>query len=1560
MVKQLILSTFSLLVTTIAFAQMPQSITFEGSAGLPTGERMACPDQNTGDIDLQNFQGQSNDTGNPAMIFLCQGDTFDAVQVGTPDLSGDPDMTSSAGITYTFYSGMPTVAGNSLAEVFADPAIIPDPEGLADAPILVIGTGNINGDVTFFNNGGLQNSTVLGGTGAPVQLWFAPITIDDFASRAYENDENGGPTGPCVKVGINDALSVVYLNELSANNKTINGCQGSFTISGGLPEFDNSNYDNNNITIELASNPSITGSVSSGSVSHGGQINFSVPVGGTYNITIEDDKSCGTTFQMTFEDIPPLELSASTETVQAGSTVCVDIIAEANFTDIISMQMTIQYDETVTQFASFNNFNPNLIALSSSVNNTISNNVVISWLDPGISGVTLADNSVIMQICFNVIGTGGDVSPIVINGAEVPIEIANECGQNSNNGNNVALSPTAGSVTIATGAFAVDIDPTDETCDNLNNGSFDVNVSGGQAPYTVNWASVDAGVTGGPALINTTPGSFTANNLEPGAYSITTTDNTGAEVIENVTINNGLNIVVNIDETYPTCPGDCDGSLSAVLFVDGILVTNPGPEYVFTWSNGSPAQSLTNLCGDGVNYGVTVTGPNGCGNSASSALGGANPIAINETVTNAYCNGMNDGQIVLNLTGGAPNYQVDWVIPDFPPQPTITNLTGLGPGIKEVMITDANGCSQTFNIVVGATKIINLDTTVVRLSCFDDTDASISVTASASGAPASSFTFNWFGAPPPPAPTTSGATSTISNLAAGTYTVTATDNEGCQSSNQDGTFIIGNPTELMITIDNLSNESCPVGGDGSATLSVTGGSTPYTYNWGISGQTTETATGLSADTYTVTVTDDNQCAKTIDVTIASPQPPTITVNDSSVNCFNSTDGSLTVNYTAGSAAVTGVVWSNNATTETIDNLAPGMYSVTVNAADGCSTVETAEVTAPTPIAVDNVQTAPTNCPGQGGGFANVIVSGGTTPYTFSWSPNTAATSNTNPLSGGDVYAGTYSVTINDANNCGAIVEDNIVIPEPPAILADFTAIDSVSCFNSAGVPPDGEATITPYYEGQPNNTMQQWNISWQTIENNPLDVVTYHTDNGVLVSSANNLPQGEQFIVVSDGQCADTFAVVIPTPDALLAIGQATPVSCNGDTDGSVTVTGQGGTAPYTYNWSTGDVNVTTVENLAPGDVTVQVSDAKGCNFTLAAEVGEPDEFMGVLLPETKDSVTCNGGNDAIISLSTVGGNPGNLTYNWQDGIANSNESIATDVGSGNWGVTITDSKGCKYETSVLITEPSPITFEYSYDSIACYGYTTPFQIDTVMGGRVTEYLDYEYRFNITPPNRTISIYQPFNLHAGSYTVSVFDREGCEVSETFTLTEPNELLVELPDLIEIELGDTTTQLNPIIFNDFPLDSLIWTPSEGLSSDTIPNPYIRNSTSDITYTLIVVDANGCVGGDDVRVEIDRNRNIYIPNAFSPNNDGVNDAFGVFGCRGVEKILSGRVFDRWGELVAELPLTGVAPECNSPNGAVIWDGTFRGKRAADGVYVYYVEVLFLDGVKLIYRGDVTIMK
>lgn len=1557
MVSRIIPLALLLFTSILGNAQTPQSISIQQSSAKPsTGAlKMACADQDAGTISFANFMGASNDIDLDT-IYFCFGDQIDIFGNGDADLTGDPNPLTTPGVTYGFYECPPTISGPDLDNILLDNCILDDP--VPANGIFITAGGMANGDITFSNDGNIQ----IGFNGGdPFLVWFAPITIDDFGDKQYEDDGAGGPVGPCVNVNTDAAFAVVYLNEIEATNMNIDpnagGCLGSFDIAGGLPEFDGSNYD---ISIELITDPTVTGNVMSpGGVTHGDMVSFTVPQPGIYSVEVTDEKGCPESFLMDFSACQVLEMEITSATVGAGGNICVDVNVIGGFNNIVGAGWSFNFDETVLEFTSAENFNPNVDGLgNASINQPMSEPgvLIFSWNTPGFSGENLPDGSLFFQLCFDAIGLPGNCSPIIFTNdpfpAPQPIEVIIDDGALST----IGFDGTNGEICLDGATISLDFMQTPVTCSGDTDGSFTVNVNGGTAPYDLSWQAVGGGPTQGP--INFSNTSFTTPmNQAAGCYSVTVTDGMTAAV-DTVCVEEPVGIDIILDENPPLCNGGTgDITATVTTMVNGTLViVTDLTDYTFMWSNGSPNQS-TGSVPSGV-YSVTVTEPNGCTEANTTVLVEPTPFDVDVNITPASCSGVDDGEISITVSGATPDSNNDYIIewPTIGPglvfMNNVSNVTGLEPACYPLMITDDNGCTFNDEICVDAIKTLSVNAIVQDVICAGTNTGSIFATAVTTGAPADEpYTFNWFGNPPPPAPSTNtdDDETLIESLGVGTngvgtYTLVMMDAAGCEI---DTTFTINEPDPLEVTLLAFTPESCNVGGDGTATVGVTGGVYPYAYNWGPGIAMDSVVTTLTAGMYEVTVTDANQCTNTVEVTIDQPIPPMITMfDDATLSCPESMDGELTV-VVDNPASIISYTWNPNVSTADVaTGLGTGTYFVTVTADDGCETVDTAMVIAPDPLVLDSVVTMPPLCPGGGSGQISIFVSGGTGPYFFDWpteldifdGPGNAT------ASGPPVEAGDYVIEIIDANLCEPI-EVTVTLEDPPVIVVDFSAIDSVSCFNSGGFCDGGATATAMYSDGSTGN----FNFTWASGEN----------DNGVMMSTSSQLCRGLQPVTVSDGTCFVVDTVLVPAPDSL-RIGSITKtnVSCTGDTDGEITLQATGGTAPYTYSWSTNETGPT-ISNLAPGIYIAVIDDANGCSFTVSTEIEEPDPF--ILLEADLMDVSCNGFANGSYTVTHQGGTVlmGNPTYTWSGGIAPATSSIAQNLEVGTYSVTGTDDKGCQAEISFEINEPAPIDFVIAdIPEINCFNESTFITVESASGGSNTVYSFEVDNFGESPLG---TLYPVF---AGEHTITVNDEgvaDGCFVDTMIVITEPAPISVDLPTEVEIELGDTLFQMSPQISASTQIDSFLWSPSIGLlcPNDTFnivncPNPLV-NITESMTYSLTIIDENGCQASDEIFIDVDANRNVFIPNIFSPNDDGRNDIFRVYTGLGVESINYFRVFNRWGGTVFEM--MDVEPDSD---GTVGWDGRFKGERLNPDVYVYLIEVTFLDGRVLLYRGDVTLLR
>ena len=672
--------------------------------------------------------------------------------------------------------------------------------------------------------------------------------------------------------------------------------------------------------------------------------------------------------------------------------------------------------------------------------------------------------------------------------------------------------------------------------------------------------------------------------------------------------------------------------------------------------------------------------------------------------------------------------------------------------------------------------------------------------------------------------------------------------------------------------------------------------------------------------------------------VKAPVPPVILGFDSTaVACSGDMNGTLTPIVQPGNSGVFTYQWNaaaNGQITETATGLTAGvLYTVTVTDADDCTAEAGYTLYAPAPMVVDTMTNIP-NCTYSNNGQIQLAISGGSGDYNILW--ENGFTGNVLPSLTCD---STYNVTVTDANGCDTIV-GNYYLNCPPEIAITIDNVGQVGC--NGGVPCDGTATAIAS-GGTTGNGL--YNYIWSSGE------VENFSMTG---SSAAQLCQGQNFVIVSDDACFDTLFFDVGAPEALfvdLDETFSTPVSCFGGDDGGATISATGGTPGYTYQWTNPVTSGPTIDNVPAGDYSVIITDANNCNFSFVIEVGEPDPLVAAIDSTNSFDVGCNGDENGQVAVSWTGGNAGPATYNWDPNV--NNTSTATNVGIGTYTVTVTDQKGCTDEISYTVNQPPPIVATINpVVPPLCSGYQTVITLDTVFGGSS---LSYTFNVDFGPPQFEDAA---IPILAGEHTIQVFDTLGCFSEYTIFVDEPLPLLVDLGPDTTIQLGDSI-QLDPAIGSILPIDSIFWSPQVffdcGVPDSVLcDEPWVAPLET-TSYMLTVVDTNGCFGTDQIIVDIDKNRNVYIPNVFSPNGDGINDLFKMYTGVGVERVNYFRIFDRWGELLYQ-------DQNFLPGDFYIggWDGSFKGKAMNVGVFIYIAEVVFVDGIVLLYRGDVTLLK
>ncbi|MEO6883730.1 MAG: SprB repeat-containing protein, partial [Bacteroidia bacterium] len=608
--------------------------------------------------------------------------------------------------------------------------------------------------------------------------------------------------------------------------------------------------------------------------------------------------------------------------------------------------------------------------------------------------------------------------------------------------------------------------------------------------------------------------------------------------------------------------------------------------------------------------------------------------------------------------------------------------------------------------VVCTTPTLTLTMSSTPASC-GNSNGTATVSAAGGTAP---YTYSWS----PGGQTTATAT----GLSAGSYTVTVKDASGCNTATS--TVIVASSGGITATAT-FTPISCNGGNNGTATATPAGGTGPYTYSWNSSGQTTQTATGLSAASYTVTVKDANGCTASVAVTPTQPTVLSATTTNTAVSCSGGSNGTAKVTAAGGTGLYTYSWNPSGQTTQTATGLATTSYTVTVKDANGCTTTTTVNITQPAAITLTTTTTT-AHC-GQADGGASVSATGGTGVYTYSWSNGVTIASNAN------IVSGTYTVTVTDGNGCTQTA--TALVPNSGGITSAALTSTNSTCGNT-----NGTATVTGVTGGAP--------------------AYTYSWAGGQTTSTITGQPAGTYSVTITDanGCKYPTTVVINNTPGVNATMGTATNTSCFAGNNGSATVTASSGTNPYTYSW-TGGQSTATATGLAAGNYTVTVTDASGCTATVTTVITQPTK-----LDTTTNYVNelCNGGNNGAATINVTGGT-GAYTYIWTPNV--SSTGTATALAAGTYAVTVNDANGCSISKTFTINQPTTIVLTTTTTTAHC-GQADGDASASATGG-IGAY-NYSWSNGITTANNA-------NIINATYTVTVTDANGC--TQTATAIVPN-------------------------------------------------------------------------------------------------------------------------------------------------------------------------------------------
>ncbi len=994
-------------------------------------------------------------------------------------------------------------------------------------------------------------------------------------------------------------------------------------------------------------------------------------------------------------------------------------------------------------------------------------------------------------------------------------------------------------------------------------------------------------------------GSYTFSGLDAGSYDLYVRwgDASCPKDVSDITLTAPPDLHSVLDVYTPIL---CFGDSSAEIGVK-VLVGGTPPYSQINWYSGSIDPSneiiINTATSNGGSYtdSLHVSGlptgtyileaidANGCQKLDTQIISTTlTPFSITTNGVDATTNGGTDGSASVSVTGGTPMYSYEW-----PNGSTSANATGLSAGTYIVTITDDNGCKDTASVVIDEPSCGGFSVGIAssaNVSCFGLDDGAIDVTPSGGVTP---YTYQW---------SNGETTEDLSDLPLGDYTLTVTDAVACEVVST--TLTIKGPSAPLSQTTLQTNATTFGGNEGTASISAAGGTTPYSYLWS-TGATTSSVSGLSAGTYTFTVTDANGCTSDGEVTIENPDCKNLTATltaSTDVSCFGLSDGEIDLSPSGGTPPYT-YNWSNGQATQDISNLLAGTYSVTltdsINCADTIKAVTISQPSAPLSL---SIQTQDALCFSVASGFAEVTPSGATSPYTYDWSGSASTADTAN-----DLLFGSHQVIVTDQNGCQDSLSFSI---DQPSNLITSVIATNPRCFGESS----GDVSVVALQ----NTATPPFSFTWPTGFNNS----TEFDVSGTSLSIHENLPAGSYTVTVTDANGCNFVATTgITDPPKLEVENISIQEEDCGFENGQIVDTAYGGTAPLSYLWTVSG-QTTPINNNVPGIIdTLIVTDFNGCVDSLVTDLPAiyNIETQSLLTQTTYacayDTITLNVSSNGTID-STV----------WS--VASNLDTSITFVPTAEDTLVYVEifNERCRAsDTLQLDIIPLP-TLEITGDTILCAFNQGNL---TAQSNTATQYL-----WNTSDTTQSIEFIVDTSM-SGVFTVTVTDDFGCSVNND-----------SLPLILTI-LPSPTAQFDTIVNSIFPdevmfidssySDIVSWSWDFGDGWDaSIPSPkHLYTTAGTFEVVLMVENSDGCTDRDTVILEIEEL--LEIPNVFTPNNDGYNDLFYIRSVGMQEFDLM--IMNRWGEVIF-----------TSTSNRLAWDGTSQsGLDMPEGTYFYMLKAV-----------------
>lgn len=1066
-----------------------------------------------------------------------------------------------------------------------------------------------------------------------------------------------------------------------------------------------------------------------------------------------------------------------------------------------------------------------------------------------------------------------------------------------------------------TTVYVIDSTIINATCYATNDGSIVIQADGGSGGFNFLWDANAGGAT-----------TDSVGGLNPGIYNVTITDQNGCSVTESFTVD-GPTVELFTDAGLPDTLCGSTYSLQAIPtsgITSGLwlptLTTGPGSA---TFTSTNDPNSVVDI---GTNYGTytfywTEDNGQGCSDTASVEIVFVVPpivdAGLDDTICGSYTYTLNGSSILLNNTWNILNSSGNITFTDNTSPTSSVTVDLVGTYEIELVGINAIGCKARDTITLSFSSP-SFTATVVDDECSAnigslDVDNVLDFVGTLSYSNDNGINYQ--------------TGSLFSNLGENDYDVIVMDGLGCTDTN---IVSVGNNGTLTFNDTTLIHPTCYGYTDGQIDLDVSSTALPITYSidGGIS-QSSNIFSGLGTGTYSVVALDFNNCTDTTIVTLV--EPDSITFDTLSVEplCFGDCNGSISFSNAQGGNGSYSFSIDNGITSQTstnFSNLCAGTYDLVV--IDGASCQSSLQMIISEPSVLTLVMTIDSaSCNGVPDGVVTSTVNGGTPTYSYNW--NGLAMNNQFQATG--IPAGTYDLTITDANGC-TIDSLNYEVGQPVAVAVGSISSTVPTCFGD----DNGTITVT----------------SGSNITGYSLDGITFQTTNVF-----TGLNSGTYTVFVQDGNgCMNSQATTVSSNSIVTADATSTVSTiCVGESVNLIG-TGTGGVGTLTYSWDNG-LGTGANQLVSPTTTTtyeLTVTDENGCSAVsyVTITVNPP-----ITVTAFSDVTICPGGSTSLSSFATGGdgaGNPLNYTYIWSNGTTGMNQNVSPTATT-TYSVYATDGCGSASDTAyVTVTVSTPPIVDFALNNNkGCLPVSVSFT-DNGDGTGTTCLWNFGDGYTSTDCGNVVHTYNQSGIYDVTFTVT--NSDGC--ATTLTLEDSVEVYgYPIADFtFNPEIGSLVD--NEITFSNQSIDAVnyFWSFGDSVSPSysILENPvatYPDMVSGIYEACLAAVTENGCTDTLCQMITIEDEFLFYVPNTFTPNSDGHNDVF-LPSARGIDtEGYELMIFNRWGQLIFQTTSTTTG-----------WDGTYMSEDCQEDTYVWKIKLqntADYNGIKTI-TGHVNLLR